>query len=216
MIYRRFPFLKRRLVRLLLLLLSAIGLIATVLAIYIYLYGQVDHAAPADIIIILGAGTRNSGAPTDATFRRVLHGVALYRQGLAPYLLCTGGITQNHPKSEAQACAEVAQTQGVPTTAILLEEHSTSTEENAIEARKVMDAHNLKTAILVTDNFHIFRAEILFHAQQIPIVSSPAQVTMGPLGPRTVILDTYREVAALGWYVFKTTLGLPFTSTHPS
>src|SRR5204863_6108625 len=116
-----------------------------------------------------------------ATVRRTQHAAALYHQGLAPYILCTGTYTQQHPKSEARACSEVAQREGVPASAIVLEEQSASTEENAIEARKVMDQRGFKSAVLVTDNFHILRAEMLFKKQELTVSVSPAQVTAGPL-----------------------------------
>ncbi len=205
----------RHLVQLLIIVL-AFGFVATtVLGIALYQYGQTDHAAPADVIIILGAGTNPDGSPTRSHIRRVEHGVALYKRGLAPFLLCTGGFTQNHPKSEAQACAEYAESLGVPPSAILKEENSRSTEENAIEARKVMEAHALNTAVLVSDNYHLWRAEMMFHAQGITVFTSPAQATAGPLYWRSAIVNMYREVAASGWYVFKSALGLNYTNLKP-
>jgi uncharacterized SAM-binding protein YcdF (DUF218 family) len=204
---------KRKWLRLIIAGLMVAFVVATTAAIIIYQYGQTDHAAPADVIIILGGGTLGDGEPSPSTARRVRHGAALYRQGLAPYVLCTGAITQHHPKSEARACADAIQPQGVPASAILMEEVSTSTEENAIEARKVMDQYGLKTAVLVTDNFHMLRAEMLFHRQNIVVKLSPAQVTTGPLEWWLAVFDSYREVGALAWYEVKTALGLPSTST---
>jgi uncharacterized SAM-binding protein YcdF (DUF218 family) len=199
-----------------LIIVLAFGFVAsTLLGLALYQYGQTDHAAPADVIIILGAGTTADGGPTRSHARRIEHGVALYTRGLAPFILCTGGYTQAHPKSEAQACAEYAEALGVPASAILKEENSRSTEENAIEARKVMAAYALKTALLVSDNYHLWRAEMLFHTQGIRVFTSPAQVTGGPLYWRTAIVNMYREVAASGWYVFKTTLGLNYTNLKP-
>lgn len=183
-----------------------------VLGLYVYQYGQPDRAAPADVIIILGAGTRPNGAPTAAYYRRIRHGVALYEAGLAPYVLCTGGYTARHPKSEARACADVVRDLGVPEHAILLEEISRSTEENAIEARRMMDGLGLHTAILVSDNFHLLRAEWIFRDYGIPVALSPAQATTGPLYWRTALSNTAREVAALGWYALKGALGLPNTN----
>jgi uncharacterized SAM-binding protein YcdF (DUF218 family) len=202
----------RRLTRLIVIALAVAVAAPTLLAVYVYQYGQADRAAPADVIIILGAGTRPSGAPSPGHTRRIRHGVALYQEGLAPWILCTGGYTDRHPNSEAHACATLARNLGVPDSAILLEENSSSTEENAIEARRVMDEHGLETAIVVSDNYHLLRAELLFGAQGIPVTVSPAQATAGPLYWRTALTNMYREVAALGWYVFKTALGLPHTS----
>ncbi len=204
---------RRRWVRFLLGAVAVVLALATALAVYAYNYGQADHAARADVIVILGGGTDEDGSASPATTRRVIHAAALYQRGLAPWVLCTGGYTGNHPQSEARACADLAQTKGVPATAILLEENSTSTEENAIETRKVMQARNLKTALVVSDNFHLYRAEMLFHVYGMTVFMSPAQITSGPLEWWRAVFDSYREAAALTWYVFKSALGLPLTST---
>jgi uncharacterized SAM-binding protein YcdF (DUF218 family) len=161
---------------------------------YIYAYGQTDRATqPADVIIILGAGTRVDGSPNRAEIRRVRHAVALYNRGLAPALLCTGGITENHPKSEAQTCLDLARGLGVPAEALFYEDASTNTMENVIEARAVMNAHHFKTAIVVSDNFHLLRAEWLFREYSVPVEVSPAQATQGPLTFATATASTLRE-----------------------
>lgn len=195
-----------------LLALAVLALALAALGLYIYRYGEADRAAPADVIIILGAGVQPNGAPTAAYTRRIQHGVALYRAGMAPFVLCTGGYTARRPTSEARACVALARDLGVPDSAILFEEISRSTEENAIQARRVMDEHGLRTAILVSDNFHLLRAEWMFRDRGIPVALSPAQATVGPLDGWVAVSNTAREVAALGWYALKGALGLPYTN----
>jgi uncharacterized SAM-binding protein YcdF (DUF218 family) len=208
---------RKRIGRLLkkLMIVVLVGIVSLILfGVYIYAYGQADRAVPSDVIIVLGAGTRPSGAPSVSHARRIRHAVTLYQRGYAPYMLCTGGYTARHPKSEARACADLAQGLGVPADVILMEENSRSTEENAIESRKVMQAKGLNTAILVTDNYHLWRAEMLFRTQGIAVTLSPAQATAGPLHWRAAFGNTTREVAATGWYVYKTVLGLPVTDAQ--
>lgn len=181
----------------------------------IYALGQADHAAPADVIVILGGGVFQDGTPSSAEIRRTQHAAALFRQGLSPLLLCTGGYdSPHHTKSESTSCAELLQEAGVPSSAVLTEEYSQSTEENAIETRKIMDARGLKTALLVSDNYHLVRARIIFLEHGVPVLVSPAQVTAGPLSVDWVIYGSYREVAAFGWYAIQHLLHLPFTNTR--
>src|SRR5258708_35094443 len=100
-------------------------------ALYIYSQGQTDHAAPADVIIVLGAGVRHNGSPNSGHLRRAAHAAALYKQGLAPVVLCTGGFdTPRDVRTEADVCADLLRQAGVPTTAILTEETSASTEQH--------------------------------------------------------------------------------------
>src|SRR5260221_5259413 len=92
---------KLRLCRRIVLTLLATGfIIYSASAFYIYQYGQTDHAAPADAIIVLGGGVNRNGSATDAERRRASHGAALFKQGLAPYVICTGGYdSPQHAKT---------------------------------------------------------------------------------------------------------------------
>jgi uncharacterized SAM-binding protein YcdF (DUF218 family) len=190
----------------------------TAAAVIILLSGQTDQASSpdtkADVIIVLGAGVSPNGQSNDGQTRRTRHGAYLYRNGNAPFVLCTGGYdTPQHVKTEAEVCAEILEGNGVPASAILMDEKSMSTEENAIESHKVMDAHHLKTAILVTDNFHMARASMLFHAYNVSFITSPAQASTGPLNPLTAMWGSYREVGGFAWYAVKSLLHLQITDS---
>ncbi len=175
-----------------------IGVVGTVLlGVYIVAYGQADRAVRSDVIVVLGAGTRDDGTPNRAQTRRTRHAIALYQRGFAPYLLCTGGYTNNHPRTEAQTCVDLALQLGVPAEAILREDVSTTTLENAAEAQKVMTTKGLMSAIIVTDDFHLFRSEWLFHAYGVSVTLSPAQATQGPLSPINTFTATLREIGSL-------------------
>jgi len=188
----------RRTILIMILCIAFFGfVICSGFGLYIYQYGQTDRAVPSDVIIILGAGTRVDGTPNRAQLRRVRHAATLYKRNLAPFLLCTGGYTNEHIKSEAQSCVEILHAEGVPDRAILREDASTNTIENVTESRKVMDANNLKTAIVVSDNFHLFRSEWLSREYSMSVSLSPAQATQGQLSFVNATLATYREVGSL-------------------
>jgi uncharacterized SAM-binding protein YcdF (DUF218 family) len=167
-------------------------------------YGAVDRARPADVIIVLGGGDIG-------TTRRTIHAVALYRQGYAPFMLCTGNVAPGEPISEADRCAEVARQHGVSEAAIITDEISRSTEENAIQSAAIMRAHGWQNAVLVSDDYHLWRAKWLFEEQGITAWPSPAQVTTGSLPVSDLYSSLLREEAAVVWQVGKTLLGLPYT-----
>jgi uncharacterized SAM-binding protein YcdF (DUF218 family) len=167
-------------------------------------YGAVDRARPADVIIVLGGGDIG-------TTRRTLHAAALYRQGYAPFVLCTGDIIGDEPVSEAERCAQVAHQQGIPAAAIVKDEISRSTEENAIRSAAIMQAHGWQDAVLVSDNYHLWRAKWLFSETGITAWTSPAQVTTGPLPVSELFYSLLREEVGVGWQVGKSLLGLPDT-----
>ena len=172
-------------------------------------YGEDDQAQSSDAIIVLGSGLRRDGRPGDALYRRSVWAARLYQQGLSKYVICTGGIGEGHTRSEANACMGVLLENGVPADAIYLDEQSRSTEENAIYARQIMEENNWIDAILVTDSFHMLRAQWIFSDIGIQHHRSPV--------PRDWVRDYFynrhvtREILALHWQAFKEVLNLPFT-----
>ncbi len=179
-----------------------------VLAIVIDGYGRVDRAQEADVIVVLGAGLRRNNEPGPALIRRTAHAARLWQEGYAPYVLCSGGNPGNRDRSEAAACAELLRQDGVPETAILQEEGSRSTEENAMYTHKLMQERGWQTAIVVSDSYHLFRARRLFMNEGVPVLTSPADV-MPPANEYVVFL--LREVVAFHWQLFKEAFNLPVT-----
>ncbi len=203
------PRMSRRL-RICLLLIAAALLYFSAFIAVIHLSGSVDSAAEADVIIALGAGLRRDGRPGPALTRRSQQAAALWREGFAPRVLCTGGQAENYPRTEASACREILLAQGLPTAAILLEERSRSTEENAIYSRQVLDELGLTSIVLVSDSYHMLRAGWLFRQRGFePYVSPvPASRMRQPLDyPRALL----REFLAFHWQFFKQIFQIPVT-----
>ena len=72
------------------LLLAAVTIYSLLCAVSIVRYARRDEAAPADCIIVLGAGT--NGKIPNAVFReRLNHAAALYQEGYSDIILLTGG-----------------------------------------------------------------------------------------------------------------------------
>jgi uncharacterized SAM-binding protein YcdF (DUF218 family) len=188
-----------------LLILWLIGVV--LLAIFIYVYGKLDRAQEADVIVVLGAGVQRNNRPGPALIRRSTQAAALWQKGLVTHVICSGGTPGDVRRSEADACRELLVEAGVPASAILMEDRSRSTEENAFYTRQVMDEHGWKTAIVVSDGYHLLRATWLFTQVGITVYTSPAaDPSFG-----NWLTSMGRELAAFHWQAFKDTLGLPFT-----
>jgi uncharacterized SAM-binding protein YcdF (DUF218 family) len=181
--------------------LVALGALALAGTAYVsYQYNDIQRTwqsasyQPRDAAIILGAGVWN-GKPSPALRERLDVAVKLHRQQLIHrYIICTGGVGDD-PRSEASVCAEYLTAQGVPAEQILLEERSTSTLENLVNAREIMAEKGLADALVVTHGFHTKRA--LLMAQDLAIDASPAPVTIRPINEKYLVL---REVAAITYY----------------
>ena len=172
-------------------------------------FGRIDQAQAADIIIVLGAGLREDGRPTETMIARAEHGAALYHRGFAETVLCSGGVTRRELQSEAAACAAVLRLAGVPDLAIRLEEISGSTEENAIHAARLMRETGWQKALVVSSSYHLWRARWLFAdiGHEVWTVPAPA----GYLSPVKYARALLREVLAVNWQLAVKVLGLPWT-----
>jgi uncharacterized SAM-binding protein YcdF (DUF218 family) len=203
--------------RILWLALSGMGILALLgvvlfawLWVQIDRFGQVDRARRADVIVVLGARVWPSGRPSDALARRTLHAVKLYQEGLAAAIICSGGLG-THPPTEAQAAARLAMDQGVPSEAIVLEDKGHSTEESAFFVSEIMHARGWQRAIVVSDAYHLWRANLLFGQAGVEAYPSPAHDERYPLRRRVYFYQLGREVVAVAWYYVKSWLGLPIT-----
>jgi uncharacterized SAM-binding protein YcdF (DUF218 family) len=176
----------------------------------VHFAGMQDAIEPADIIIVLGAGLREDGRPGPALTRRSRHAAALWHEGIAPLVLCTGGQSEYHPRTEAAACREILLAVGLPAEAILMEERSRSTEENAVHSKRLLDELDLSRVVLVSDSYHMLRAGWLFSVQGIDAFASPVSVER--IRDRLVYpYSLVREFIAFNWQLFKEAFGIPLT-----
>lgn len=158
--------------------------------------GAHDQAQPADAIIVLGARVLPSGQPSPDLLSRTLHGVGLFKQGLAPYLICTGGY-QNDRLSAASVACRLAVSEGVPAERVLLADGSMTTSEDAVSARQLVETYGLQTAILVSHPLHLERARLLFEGQGITIYPSPTNTELAAIPWPSRVWLTTREAAGI-------------------
>jgi uncharacterized SAM-binding protein YcdF (DUF218 family) len=189
----------------LMLALWLVGVVVLIVAIVIY--SGSDQAQEADVIVILGAGLDRRDRPGPALVRRAAQGAALWEDGKASRIICSGGYGLNRSRSEADACAELLRDEGVPDNVILLEDRSRSTEENAMYTLEMMQANGWQTAVIVSDGYHLLRAHWIFNSAGIPNYPSPAENPPA----FNLLASTAREVVAFHWLAFKTVFNIPVT-----
>jgi uncharacterized SAM-binding protein YcdF (DUF218 family) len=131
------------------------------------LYGAPEEPRRADVIVVLAAWRNSDGLLNEAGLRRTIAGARLYRQGLAPYILFSGGPCCG--RSVSSAMADFAAELGVPRPAILLEEDSVRTHESAINTAVILRARGMKSALLVSSPVHLLRARLSFAAAGVQV-----------------------------------------------
>lgn len=179
------------------------------LALSIHTFGQHNNVQQADAIVVLGAGLRRNNTAGDALYRRSAWAAELWSQGIAPYVVCTGGQTPGYSRSEAEGCRDVVVENGVPFSAVILENRSRSTEENAINTQEIMRAQGWDDIVLVTDSFHMMRADWIFN--DVGITHYPSPVASNRVRKTWYVASLGREIVAMHWQVFKKLLNLPVT-----
>jgi uncharacterized SAM-binding protein YcdF (DUF218 family) len=140
------------LVLLVLLALAAAGAATFFFGIGYYLSPQ-DELVKSDAIVAVSGGETES---------RAQEAIAVYKAGWAPVLVFSGAAADPNGPSNAQAMATIAEREGVPRSAILMDETSTNTRENAANVKQLIDERGFKSIILVTSPYHQRRAEIAF------------------------------------------------------
>lgn len=146
---------------------------------------QVAKCAPADAIVAI------SGGDTPA---RAQEAINLYKQGWAPRLVFSGAALDRTGPSNAEAMRKQALAAGVPEDAILLDETSADTVQNASRTQALLS--DAKRIILVTSPYHQHRASLEFqhiYGSGVDIVNRPTY--SDHLWPHTWYLT------ATGWWL---------------
>lgn len=141
----------------------------------------------ADAAVILG-GSLHIPSPSRPCTElaessdRLWMGVRLYRAGKAPLILLSGAnilLMGEKGVSEAKAAQGLLREWGVPEQAMLIEEKSQNTHENAVFSKAILDARGLKRVLLVTSAFHMSRAVAIFHRAGVEVIPVPTDYLTG-------------------------------------
>ena len=145
-------------------------------AVAVMIWGSRDRARASDAIVVLGAA-QYVGRPSPVLRARLDHALSLWRRGLAPVLIFTGGTGAGDTTSEAAVSRVYALKHGVPDTAILMENRGKTTRQSLAAVSAIMEARQMRTAILVSDPFHMLRLRILSTQYGVDAYTSPTQTS---------------------------------------
>jgi len=108
-----------------------------------------DEAQPADVIVVLGAAEYR-GRPSPVLKARLDHALELYRRGLAPQVLTTGGAGGDPVFTEGGVGRSYLMSRGVPSEAIIVETEGATTVESTAEATMETAAEAAAVAAIET------------------------------------------------------------------
>ena len=133
-----------------------------------------DTIPNADAVLVLGGGIRPApakglGVEVNEAGDRLLCGVRLWKQGKAPVLITSGARVSFQPNDpidpEALLSQRLAQELGVPSSALLVNDKSRTTGEEAQHINQRASEKGWERLIVVTSAFHIPRAVASFQQQ---------------------------------------------------
>ncbi len=136
--------------------------IAFSLFLFLYIFGSVDTScADEDALIVLGCGVKGD-EPGQNLKDRLNRAILYHQENPDALIIVSGGKGDDENVSEAFAMEQYLIKHGVPAEIIIKEDRATSTEENFLYSKEILDEYfeeHYKVAF-ITNDFHIYRSSV--------------------------------------------------------
>lgn len=186
----------RRLRRAIGLILLAAASIYTVALLTVLIVSQQDQRRAVDAIVVLGAAQYN-GRPSPVLRARLDHALQLYKEGLAPRIVVTGGIGRGDTTSEATVGRHYLLTRNVPAGSVVVQPQGRSTQASMTAVALWLEQEGLHRVILVSDPFHMCRLRLEARRTNLEAYTSPTESS--PISDNPVL--ELRYLAAEGFKI---------------
>jgi uncharacterized SAM-binding protein YcdF (DUF218 family) len=177
-------------------LFAAVVLLLLSLITAIYWQARSDQSRPVDAIVVLGAA-QYDGRPSAVLQSRLDTAFDAWNEGLATVIIVTGGKLDGDRFTEAEASRDYLVANGVPESAILLENEGNSTEESLDGVAVIMSDQQLQSALFVSDGFHLFRTKYIADSHGIDGYGLPAEDSPIMRNSPSEFFYVIRETAAV-------------------
>ena len=135
-----------------------------------------DDRSRTQAIIVLGAA-QYDGRPTDVFKARLDHAFELWKTGVAPTIVVTGGGAPGDRFTEAGAGAAYLHELGVPDTAIQRETTSRNSWESLTASARFLQDEGITRITLVSDPFHMLRLRLIAEGLGFDATTSPTRTS---------------------------------------
>jgi len=160
----------------------------------IVLQASHDESRPASAIVVFGAA-EYAGRPSPVYRARLNHAYDLFRRGLAPVIITTGGSGLDPSFSEGGVGREYLRSRGIPDPDLIAETQSDDTSESAKRVSVIMRMNGMKSCLAVSDAYHVFRVKQMLKKQGLMVYAAPRPDSE----PRSTLQRTFavsREAAS--------------------
>ncbi len=151
-------------------------------------------APQAQAIVVLGAA-QYDGTPSPALKARLDHALALWKSGVAPVIVVTGGKQPGDRFTEAASSAKYLIGLGVPDTSIVREIQGRNTYQELSSVALILKANDMNRVVLVSDPFHNLRLGAI--ADEVGLQATESPSPNSPIGGMKLAKSMIRETAAV-------------------
>ena len=158
----------------------------------------------ADAIVVFAGGAGESGQAGGGYQERVKQAVDLYAGGYASHMIFSTGFV--FAFAEGEIMRSLAEANGVPPEAIVLETEARNTFENVARSREILIEKGWRRVLLVSSPYHMRRAVLTWRkvAPEIEVVATPVPNSQFYAHRRGATLEQIRgllqEYVAIAWY----------------
>lgn len=164
---------RRQLLQTAAVVLTALAAFLALTAVRITRGGTLQELHPSDAIVVFGAA-EYAGHPSPVLRARLDHALDLFRQGIAPVVITTGGAASDPSFSEGGVGRDYLERRGIPERALIAETQGSDTAQSAVRVAVIMRANGLHSCVAVSDAYHVFRIKKLLEHEGIgPVYVAP-------------------------------------------
>ena len=184
----------RKVLRFVAFLLGVVGLYVALTTFEVWRVGRSSSSTTVDAIVVMGAA-QYDGRPSPQLAARLDHVVELWKLGVAPRVIVTGGNQPGDRFTEASASRDYLVDRGVPEAMIEEESRSRSTWEAFANLRALVDGSTIdsatKTIVVVTDPFHSLRSRLI--AEENDFDATTSATPTSPVEGSTAAMKHLKE-----------------------
>ncbi len=126
----------------------------------------------ADAIVVFGAA-EYSGRPSPVYRARLDHAYELYKRGLAPVVITTGGAGEDPSYSEGGVGRDYLIRRGIPESHLIAETQGSDTAQSAERVGVILRTNGMHACIAVSDEYHVFRIQKLLQHEGVQVYVAP-------------------------------------------
>src|SRR6266487_343998 len=126
----------------------------------------------ADAIVVFGAA-EYAGRPSPVYRARLDHAYELFRRGIAPVVITSGGAAADPNFSEGGVGHDYLKRRGIPDSSLIAETQGSDTAESAKRVGVILRANHMSSCIAVSDEYHVFRIRRLLEDERVRVYVAP-------------------------------------------